>query len=55
MAVKVWNGVELWVKFRREYLQVMVTMPLKTKLKPGPEDWVSCLGSWVAVVSVIKT
>lgn len=53
MAANVWNGVELWVKFRRECLQVMVAMLLLTrKSKSGTENWVSCLGTWVAVVPV---
>ena len=49
------NGVE-WVKFPREYLQVMVAVLMIIRnSKLGTEDCVSCLGTWVAVVAVIKT
>lgn len=51
----VWNGVE-WVKFRREYVQVVVAVLLIIRnSKFGTEDCVSCLGTWVAVVAVINT
>lgn len=50
-----WSGVELWVKFKRDYLQVVAVPLITRKSRLETKDLVSCLGTWVAVVPVTKT
>lgn len=50
-----WSGVKLWVKFRRDYLQIVVVPLITRKSKRATKDLVSCLSTWVAVVPVTKT
>lgn len=56
VASGVWMSMELWVRFRRWNLLLMVATKMQGKKeRVGPEDRLSCLGKWVRMAGITRT